>query len=243
MTTLFPRGCLLGLTLAALVPRSPGAAGPKPDHSAVRPVPRMEMRRWVERHEEFLERARQGGVNVLFLGDSITEGWKSVGKEVWDKRFEPLGAANFGIIADRTEHVLWRVTEGKELEGIRPRVVVLMIGTNNLGTSSPEEIADGVAAVVRAVTRRPGTKVLLLGVFPRGAGPTHKDRAKVKAVNRRLARLEGKQVRFLDIGAQFLDKEGNISPEIMPDYIHPSAKGYRIWGDAIASTLDEMLKK
>src|SRR5690348_111913 len=109
------------------------------------------MNRDIPRHKAFLEIAKKGGVEVLFLGDSITHGWE--GQAAWKKYFEPLKAANFGIGGDRTQHVLWRITEGKELEGINPKAAVIMIGTNNMGPNSSEEIADGVAAIVSTLRK------------------------------------------------------------------------------------------
>src|ERR1043165_2202337 len=96
-----------------------------------------------KRHEQFLAVAKKGDIDLLFLGDSITDGWRGGGKKVWETNFAPLKAANFGISGDRTEHVLWRIENG-ELEGIDPKVVILMIGTNNSNTNSPEEIADAI---------------------------------------------------------------------------------------------------
>src|SRR5205814_1275689 len=113
----------------------------KPSHTAVTPVPR-EQAPWVKRHKAFLERAKQGDVDVLFLGDSITQGWEGAGKQVWKDHFEKLKAANFGIGGDQTQHVLWRITEGKELEGIHPKVIVLMIGTNNMGAERDGKVSS-----------------------------------------------------------------------------------------------------
>src|SRR5262245_13075156 len=135
----------------------------KPSHSAVTPVDRK-ADSWVKRHEALLARAKQGNVDVLFLGDSITQGWQGAGKEAWKEHIAPLHAANFGISGDRTEHVLWRITTGKELAGIHPKVVVLMIGTNNMGSNTAAEIADGVKAIVHELRHeRPKAKILLLG--------------------------------------------------------------------------------
>jgi lysophospholipase L1-like esterase len=207
---------------------------------------------WKARHEKFLARAKEGGVDVLFLGDSITQGWEGAGKEAWKKTFEPLKAANFGIGGDRTEDVLWRITEGKELEGIDPKAVVLMIGTNNTGTNSAEEIASGVTAIVKTLRdKEPQAKVLLLGVFPR-AGKRPADATKVageelhpkiKEINQRIGKLDdGKHVVYLDIGGEFLDKDGALSKEIMPDFLHLSPKGYAIWAEAVEGKVKELLK-
>jgi lysophospholipase L1-like esterase len=214
----------------------------KKDNDAIKPVPREGG--WVKRHESFLERAKQGEVNVLFLGDSITQGWEGSGKEVWKEHFEPLKAANFGIGGDRTQHVLWRITEGKELEGIQPKVCVLMIGTNNLGSNTNEQIVEGISAIVKELTtRRPNMKVLLLGVFPRGMKADDKNRDRIKQINQQIAKLDdGKQVRFLDIGDKFLEKDQSLSKDIMPDFLHLSKKGYQIWAEAIQQPLGELLK-
>ncbi len=135
---------------------------------------------WMELHNRFLERAKKGKVDLLFLGDSITQGWND--NEVWQRFYGPRNAANFGIGGDRTEHVLWRIQHG-ELEGIEPKVAVLMIGTNNVSSSTPDEIAQGITAIVKELrSRLPKTKILLLGVFPRGEKPLSV-RERLKSVN------------------------------------------------------------
>ena len=193
-------------------------------------------------HEKFLERAKSGGIGLLFLGDSITQGWGGKDKaEIWDRYYGPRDAANFGIGGDRTEHVLWRLENG-EIDGIAPKVVVLMIGTNNVRANSAEEIADGVKAIVAKLREKlPETKILLLAVFPRGEKP-NPGREKLAAVNETIAKLDdGKRVKYLDIGKNFLNEDGTIPRDVMPDFLHLSAKGYRIWADAIEPTLWSML--
>jgi len=241
------------LAAALLACVAVGLAAAQPRNSATTPEERKGGP--AQRHEKFLERAKKGHVDVLFLGDSITQGWEGNGKDVWAKHFEPLNTANFGIGGDRTQHVLWRITEGKELEGIDPKVAVLMIGTNNAGSNSAEEIADGVEAIVKELRRqKPHMKVLVLGVFPRSGKPAKdlKDagrvgpdelNTKLPEVNKRIAKLDdGKMVRYLDIGSKFLDKEGGLSKEIMPDFLHLSKKGYEIWAEAVEGPVKEMLK-
>ena len=197
---------------------------------------------WLKRHEGFVEIAKKGGVDVLFMGDSITDGWRGKnGKAVWDKNFAPLQAANFGIGGDRTQHVLWRIQNG-ELDGIKPKVAVLMIGTNNSGSDSAAQIAEGVTAIVKTIHEKsPTTKVLLLAVFPRGKTIPNSQNDKLIEVNKTIAKLDdGKTVKYLDIGSKFL-KEGQLPKEIMPDYLHLSEAGYQIWADAITPTLRQML--
>jgi lysophospholipase L1-like esterase len=212
------------------------------DNSATTPAPRDP--NWVKRHEGFVEIAKKGGVDLLFLGDSITDGWRSGGKDVWEKNYGPLKAANFGIGGDQTQHVLWRLENG-ELDGIKPKLAVLMIGTNNLRGNTDEEIADGVKATVAELHKRtPETKLLLLGVFPRGEKAEDPNRARIKHINSIIAQLDdgGKSVKYLDIGDKFLQPDGTLPKSIMPDGLHPNAKGYEIWVDAIAPTLQEMMK-
>lgn len=196
-------------------------------------------------HEKFVAQAKEGKARLVFLGDSITAGW---GRQpaIWDKAFGKYDPVNFGIGGDRTQHVLWRIENG-ELEGIKPQAVVLMIGTNNSGTDSAEDIAKGITAIVETIkTKQPQAKILLLAVFPRGEKPTGKLGAaneKLKQVNATIAKLEdGKTVHFLDIGGKFPVVDGNLSAEAMPDFLHLSESGYQIWADAISAKLAELMK-
>ena len=249
-----PAAALLAAALLLVAFRSDGTAQDKAkpkENDAVKPVPRDA--NWMKRHEGFLARAKKGNVDVLFIGDSITAGWDgNAGKKVWAEKFDKWNAANFGIGGDRTQHVLWRVTEGKELDGIDPKVIVMMIGTNNFGSNTPEQIADGVKAILGEFHKqKPKAKVLLLGVFPRsGKKPADpmvvtKDELNTKtpAVNALLAKFDdGKTVKYLDIGEKFLDDKGGLPKATMPDFLHLSEKGYAIWADAIAKTVEEMVK-
>jgi len=218
-------------------------------NSALRPGPRDT--NWVKRHEGFVAIAKQGGVDVLFLGDSITDFWRNRGKAVWERNYGAMHAANFGISGDRTQHVLWRMANG-ELDGIAPRVVVLMIGTNNTGfeadkvtpRNTPAEAAEGVKAIVRGLRAKfPATKILLLAVFPRGEKPDNPQRLQVAAINAIIAKLDdGRAVRYLDIGPKFLAPDGALPKDVMPDFLHPNEKGYDIWAAAIKGPLAELLK-
>lgn len=236
---------LAALTLALLTPalaqqQAADVAAPKlgPDGQV---QPRFQML-----HESFLKRGKEGKIGVLFLGDSITQGWGSA-RPVWDASFGKYDPANFGIGGDRTQHILWRIDNG-ELDGISPKVVVLMIGTNNMGANSAEEIVKGNVRIVEQIHKKlPDTRVMLLGIFPRGADPSNPriaaTREKIKTINAELAKLDdGKKVRYLDIGQKFQEPDGKLSPEIMPDALHLSPKGYQIWADAITPLLAEMMK-
>jgi lysophospholipase L1-like esterase len=200
--------------------------------------------KFMQKHEEFLQREKQPAT-VLFLGDSITAGWAGGGKEVW-KRYDPYNAANFGIGGDRTQHVLWRIENG-ELADIKPKVTVLMIGTNNLKDDEPDKISEAIEMIVKQIREKTGSKVLLLGIFPRGADPNNADtqmfRGKIAKINERIAKMDdGNNIKYLDISKVFLEPDGSISKEIMKDGLHPGAEGYKRWADAMQSTLDELLK-
>jgi len=206
---------------------------------AIKPVPRDA--NWTKRHEGFLEIAKKGGVDFLLLGDSITDGWRSKGKAVYTEHFEPLKAANFGIGGDRTQHVLWRLQNG-ELEGITPKLCMLMIGTNN-GKDSAEDVAAGITAIIKELQKKsPTTKVLLLGIFPRGEKP-YVGREKNDKVNTIVAKLDdgGKTVKYLDIGAKFLAEDKSISKDIMPDFLHLTEAGYKKWAEAVLPSVRELL--
>jgi lysophospholipase L1-like esterase len=194
-------------------------------------------------HERFLTRTKEGNVDLLFLGDSITAAWAGAGKDVWKEKYEPRKAANFGIGGDRTQHVLWRIENG-ELDGIKPKVIVLMIGTNNTNSDDADRIAEGVTKIVKTARAKTGAKVLLLGVFPRGedAEKGAKFREKITRINEVIGKLDdGKTVRYLDLKDKFQQPDGTIAKEIMPDYLHLSPKGYEIWAEAIEPLLSEML--
>jgi lysophospholipase L1-like esterase len=223
------------------------------ESTATKPEPRKDKEgkndpNWMKRHEGFVAIAKKGGVEVLFLGDSITDAWRSFdeknmrgGRRIFEKEFAPL-KENFGIGGDRTQHVLWRLQNG-ELDGIQPKVIMLMIGTNNAGSNSAKEIADGIKAIVAEIHKRsPKTKVLLLGVFPRGEKPNPM-RDKLKEVNKTIAKLDdgGKTVKYLDIGAKFVQPDGTISKDIMYDFLHLTEKGYRIWADAVQGPIKELM--
>jgi lysophospholipase L1-like esterase len=215
-------------------------------NTATNPVPRDSG--WIRRHEGFVRQAQTNNIDILFLGDSITDFWRNRGLSVWNQYYAPRHAADFGISGDRTQHVLWRVDHG-ELDGIHPKVVVLMIGTNNTGSdrntrrNTVPEVAEGVQAVVNDIRARlPDSKILLLGIFPR-ATLNNSLRAQVALINTLIAKLDdGKVVKYLDIGSKFLEFDGTLPRSIMPDALHPNAKGYQIWAEAMEPTLDEMLK-
>lgn len=195
-------------------------------------------------HERFVAQAKKGEGQLVFLGDSITAGWAGNGKEVWAKAFGAYQPLNFGIGGDRTQHVLWRIENG-ELEGIKPKAAVVMIGTNNSGTDPADGIAKGVTRIIETIrAKQPQAKILLLAVFPRGEKPSpNPGRDKLKKVNEMISKLDdGKNVFFLDIGDKFMKPDGTLTKDVMPDFLHLSAAGYQIWADAISPKLAELMK-
>jgi lysophospholipase L1-like esterase len=203
----------------------------------------------LNRHEDFLATAHKGNIDLLFLGDSITDFWRRPdrGLTVWQKYFEPLHAANFGISGDRTQNVLWRVQNG-ELEGFKAKCIVLMLGTNNLSgghsirNSNAETIAGMKLVVGEIRARQPQAKLLLLGIFERGRTAADPFRASLKTVNAELATwADGKNIFYMDIGDKFLLPDGSLNMDIMNDPVHPNTAGYQVWADAIIDKVKELL--
>lgn len=281
MNRLFTPSCVLtiGLCLTILASGQDSA-----DNPAVR-----KLNRDIPRHQEFLKRIEQsqGAGDVIFLGDSITHGWE--GQKAWQEHYGSFKPVNLGIGGDQTGHVLWRITEGHELEHLKPKAAVIMIGTNNTGAHSAQQIAGGIQAIVEELRRqKPDIKVLILGVFPRGNSsdaersvaqikegiqpindelkkdqpdpkrlntlvrnlerlrgtiPSAKLNKKIGEINTIIAKLDdGKNVFYKDIGKQFLDENGGLSGDIMPDYLHLSPKGYDLWGKAIKDDIAKLVK-
>jgi len=239
---------MAGLSFAfAQTPAAPAA----PAHvDASAPIPKKDNGAFVKRHEGFLARAKAGPIGLLFLGDSITDNW-SKAPHIWERYYGKFEPANFGIGGDTTQNVVWRIENG-ELDGIHPKVVVLMLGTNNSASHTAEEIAAADKKIIGMIRAKiPETKVLLLAIFPRGArkntngtmDPWEKRMEVIRAVNAELAKLDdGVNVRYLDIGKAFLADDGTIPHIIMPDQLHPNAAGYQLWAEAMQPLLTEMLK-
>lgn len=200
--------------------------------------------KWLAQHDAFVQRARAGNIDVLFIGDSIAAFFATRGLDVWNSEIAPLGSvANFGIEGDRTQFVLWRVQNG-ELDGSGAKVVVLMIGTNNLATATPQNVARGIAAIVESVRAKlPNAVIVLNALLPRGA-PSDPVRGKVAAVNALVAPLaDGTHVRWVDAGPAFIAPDATIDPALMPDRLHPSSGGYEVWATALRPVLLEALSK
>lgn len=210
------------------------------ENSAIKPAPRAGG--WMDRHNKMNERVKQGNVDLIFIGDSITHGWEGGGKEVWAKYYAKRNAVNLGIGGDQTQHVLWRLEHGN-IDGISPKLAVIMIGTNNAGGNTPEQIAEGIKAIVDKLRAKlPQTKILLLGIFPRGADDKDARRQVNMKTNAIVAKFaDGKMVFYEDIGDKFLEADRTLPKSIMPDLLHPNAKGYAIWAEAIEPTVTKLM--
>jgi lysophospholipase L1-like esterase len=214
---------------------------PPPDSETVTPVPR-EIAWWKNRQESINDHVKKGDAQLLLIGDSITQGWEGSGKNVWQKYYDKRHAVNLGIGGDQTQHVLWRLDHGN-LDGIHPKLAVLMIGTNNCGRNTPEQIYNGVKAIVEKLRAKlPETKVLVLAIFPRGANEMDRLRKVNEAANERIANLDdGKNVFYLDIGKKFLEPDGTLTKQIMPDLLHLSPEGYEIWAASTEPSVAKLM--
>lgn len=210
--------------------------------AAVSPEPRMGLDWWVGRFYDNVRRVREGEVDLLLIGDSITHGWDRLGKATFDRYYAHRNAVNLGFSGDRTQHVLWRLVHG-ELLDLRPKVAVVMIGTNNANSDTPNDIAAGIGAIVRTLRATlPETKILLLAIFPRGETADDWRRRINESTNAMIAELDdGEWVHVLDIGDAFLEPNGDLPASIMPDFLHPNERGYEIWAEAMEPTLARLM--
>ncbi len=211
-------------------------------HSAIDPAPKAGNKWWMDRHEKMNTRVAEGNVDLLMIGDSITHGWEGAGKATWEKYYGKRNAVNLGIGGDRTQHVIWRLQNGN-IKEISPKLAVIMIGTNNSGDNTPEEIAEGIEAIVTLLRKElPEMKVLILAVFSRGPNnddPRRQVNEKTNAIVEKLA--DAKTVHFLNINAKFLKEDGTLPKEIMPDLLHPKERGYAIWAEAVEPTIAKLM--
>jgi lysophospholipase L1-like esterase len=223
------------------------------ENNAIVPVPKLEndCYDWNTRHAEVLKVKDAINPEIVLIGDSITHFWggepagpRKNGPKAWADAFGTMRVLNLGFGWDRTQNVLWRLDNG-EFDGLKPKVVVLHIGTNNFsGTknaraSTPPEVAAGIAAIcARIKTKSPETKIILMAVFPRGFSPKDGFRPKIAALNELLTAFAKESgLIYLDIGPKMLDTEGNLPKDIMGDGVHPTEKGYAIWAAALKEVL------
>ncbi|EMB15114.1 sulfatase/phosphatase domain-containing protein [Rhodopirellula europaea] len=212
-------------------------------NSATIPATRGDEPGWQKRNMAMSKLAKTAKPKLAFIGDSITQGWEGRGKKVWEENYAKHDTINLGIGGDRTEHIIWRLTHGN-LGKIQPEVAVLMIGTNNTGhfMQDPTQIAEGVEKILSILREKlPKTKIVLQAIMPRGKTKMDLMRLNNIAVNDRIAKMaDGENIVYVDLGDHFMNEDGTIDPAIMPDYLHLSEKGYEIWADALAPTLESL---
>jgi lysophospholipase L1-like esterase len=201
---------------------------------------------WGPRHVKKLEEIKSRPIDLLMIGDSIKHGWENKGRKTWQKFYSHRNAINLGFSGDRTEHVLWRLQNGA-VGGVSPKLAVIMIGTNNTGHRKDPaiETALGIKEIVSELrTRLPSTRILLLAVFPRGTHIEDVERKINNQVNNIISTFSnGKTVFYLNVNDVFLDKNGVLSKQIMPDLLHPNSKGYEMWANAMESTIVRLMRK
>ena len=252
------RPAFSALILAALLPlafaQTPTAA-PAKKIDASAPIAKADANgvinpNFQKSHESFLARGKAGPIDVLFLGDSITAGWANPARaHIWESFYGKNQPANFGIGGDQTQHVIWRIENG-ELDGIKPKVTVLMLGTNNTGhrygTETAAETAEGVRAILDTLTTRvPGARILLLGIFPRAEAIK---RQRNDEVNRQIEKLaDDKRVFWLNLGEHFFESDGTLQKRLFLDEkpfpIHLSTEGYKTWAAAMQPRIKELISK
>ena len=208
---------------------------------------------WLNRFDEINRRIEQGSIDLLFVGDSITHFWEgtiypsdsephgTAGQVVWDEYYSQRNAVNIGIGGDKIEHILWRLDHGN-IDGISPKLIVLLAGTNNAEDNTAAEIADGIVAIIdKLQLKLPDSKILLLSIFPRGERPNDLRTILANASETAAARIASRdKVVYMDITANFLNNNGILNPAIMPDALHPSEQGYRIWAESIEPVVSEL---
>jgi beta-glucosidase len=210
-------------------------------NSATTPASRPDQG-WQERHALINDRLKDKDTELLFIGDSITQGWEGA-PQVWDKYYKPRHAVNMGIGGDRTQHVLWRLEHGN-LDLVKPKLAVIMIGTNNSNgnDNTAEEIGEGITAIVKKLReKQPQMKVLILAVFPRGDKPSPQREKNAKASEIASKAADGEMVHYMDIGPKFLEPDGTLTKAMMRDLLHLNEKSYTIWAEAIEPKVKELM--
>jgi lysophospholipase L1-like esterase len=215
---------------------------------ADQPAPRTDPNSQIA-HEQLLEKARLGGIDVYFVGDSITRRWGATDYPAflanWKENFHGWNAGNFGWGADTLQNILWRLEHG-ELDGVNPKVVVVLAGTNNVGRTPGDDakvadITKGLEAVVALCRKKaPAATVILTAIFPRNDNPAVMPT--ITRINENLAKFaDGKSVRFLNVNDRLADAQGVLFPGMMGDKLHPTLQGYQVWADGLKPLLTELL--
>jgi beta-glucosidase len=201
---------------------------------------------WLQRHRSKLSeiKAAKAPPQIVFIGDSITQGWEESGLTTWKKYFKSLNAINLGFNGDCTEHVLWRIEQG-ELDNMNPSIIIMMIGTNNAGhrKEDPQHTFLGIKAILSRIRQKqPNAQTVLLAIFPRGQftnDPLRKMTSETNALIRQLA--DNKHIHYLDINEKFLTEDGELTKEVAEDFLHINAQQYDVWAKAMIKTISSLL--
>jgi lysophospholipase L1-like esterase len=233
-------------TQGAGAPPAPGIER----EAADRPAPRRDPNSALA-HEQLLDKAKRGGIDVYFVGDSIARRWGATDYPDllanWRRNFFGWNAADFGWGADRTQNILWRLQNG-ELDGVNPKVIVILAGTNNVGAQpggaeKVDEITRGLTAIVNLCREKaPAATIVLTAIFPRNDNMAVMP--EITRINANLARLaDGRKVRYLDVNDRLADKDGRLFDGMMNarDKLHPTIQGYQVWADGLKPILTELL--
>jgi lysophospholipase L1-like esterase len=242
---------ILSVSSVHSVGQTAESASPPAKRLSTTPTPRTENPGWMKIVVRQAAAAKPGKWDLVLIGDSITAGWQSgAPSEIWAKHFPAYRTLNLGIAADKTENVLWRLAFPGTLDGYQPKLFILMIGTNNtghrFGTETSDDTAQGVRAILDTLAAKaPGSKVLLLAIFPRGEAIK---RQRNDEVNHKIEKLaDNKKVFWLDLSEHFLESDGTLSKRLFQDEkpypIHLNAKGYEAWAKAMQAKIEELMKK
>ena len=231
---------------------SPSAATQVAPPAADQPAPRTDPNSLIA-HEQLLEKAKKDHIEIYFEGDSITRRWGATDYPEllanWKQNFFGWNAADFGWGGDKTENVLWRLNNG-ELDGVNPKVIVLLAGTNNVSRTVPSggddakvaQVTKGIQAILQTLqTKVPEATIILTAIFPRNDNPAVIPI--INGINENLSKLaDGKKIRFLNINDKLADRDGKLFDGIMnPDKLHPALKGYQVWADSLKPIFAELL--
>lgn len=234
----------LSTVLAQAVDQAAPVAKKAKPNRAVTPAPKAKDAKWLEKYEAINARVKKGNYDLIFVGDSHVSGWLWSGPKYWKQYYEPRKAVNLGIGGDEAQHVLWRLDHGN-IDGLSPKLAILEIGANNAHQKqTPEQICEGIKAIVDKLREKlPQTKILVIGLLPRGVKPDEPFRAIHTDTNKLVAKLaDDKTVFFLDVGPKLLDSEGNIPKErLAKDMLHFSAEAYKIWAEEMEPTVAKLM--
>lgn len=200
---------------------------------------------WKQRHEETLKRHKENNnFQLVVFGDSITHFWETTGKKFWDSEFSKLHTTNLGYSGDRTEHALWRIENG-ELDGLNPKLLILLIGTNNTGhrNDSPEDTSEGILKIISSIKMKcPKTKILLLSIFPRSINPIDPLRQSNDAINKLISSYDNQEnVFFRDYNSVFLKEHSKLNTDLLPDELHPNEQGYEVWFKTMIKDIKDLM--